>query len=206
MGLYYLEGFKLQILNKGLSLLSWLCFFLTLSVGIMLLIGMILNLSSADFFGIHYEWSYEAALEWVFCFLAAWLLTNMKTEDPLLAMTYSAQAISLGSYMHEFVFGIFNPDFYYHLTYPLLIATPLVSLFFVFLLTYGNQWKAHVLFIMSFMIYVCFMVLYATVFNPNVEGIVHIPTMWFQRIPTILVLITIPLGFKRKREMLYVQA
>lgn len=200
MGLYYLAGFKIHFLKRTLKLVSFLSLILGLAALFMLLFGLIFNLPSNAFFGFYYDWGYEAPVEWSFCFVAAWILTEIKTKDPLLCLTYSAQAICLGGMMHEWFLMLTRYDLYCHLSYPLIIATSWLSLFFVLLLMHDNRWHNHFLFSISLFIYSLFSIFYVTVFNPNVIDTIHFQTMWIQRVPTILLLVLLPLGFKRKGE------
>lgn len=202
MGLYYLAEFKIQFLNRTLKLISCFSLIVGLAVFFMLLFGLIFSLPSNAFFGFYYDWGYEAPIEWSLCFVLAWIVTEIKTKDLLLSLTYSAQAICVGGMIHEwfFLFAHYNPDGYYHLSFPLIIATSWLSLFFVLLLMYENKWHNHFLFSISLIIYSVFSIFYVTVFNPNVIGTIHFQTLWIQRLPTILLLVLLPLGFKRKGE------
>jgi hypothetical protein len=201
MGLYYLAEFKIQFLNRTLKRISYLSVIIGLAAFLMLLFGLILNLPSDIFFSSFYAWGYEAPLEWSFCFVVAWILTEIKTRDSLLSLTYSAQAICLGGMIHEVFFLLARYDLYYHLSYPLIIATSWLSLFFILLLMIDNKWHNHFLFSTSLFIYVIFSIFYVTVFNPDITSTIHFQTMWIQRLPTILLLILLPLGFKRKGEV-----
>ena len=194
MGLYCLTEFKIQFLNRTLRLISCLSLIVGLAAFFVLLSGLTFNLSPNTFFGFYYDWSYEASVEWSFCFVVAWILTEVRTKDLLFSLAYSAQAICVGGMIHEWFFMPLRYDLYYHPTYPLFIATSWLSLFFVLLLMYDNKWHNHFLFSISLIIYSVFSIFYLT-------GTVHFETMWMQRLPTILLLILLPLGFKRKGEV-----
>ena len=198
MGLYYLAEFRIQPINRTLRLISWLSLVIALGLFFMLLLGLTLNLPSDIFFGSFYAWGYEAPLEWTFCFVATWILTELKTRNSLLSLTYSAQAICLGGMIHEVFLLLARYDLYYHLSYPLIIATSWLSLFFILLLMIDNRWHNHFLFSTTVTIYLIFSLFYLTVFNPDVTTTVHFSTMWVQRLPTVLLLVMLPLGFKRK--------
>jgi hypothetical protein len=199
MWFYCFADFKINFFNKIFNHVSFISLILACGLALVLLFGVATKLPLSFLFGNNYSWSYDAALEWSLCFVALWFITKLKTSSSLAALTFAAIGISAGGNLHEMVFGLFNINQYFHITYPVILATPLVSIIFVAVLMKDQLWKNNLFSIIAFIGYLCFTILYATIFNPNVHGI-HFQVMWIQRLPTILLLLSIPFGFRKENQ------
>jgi hypothetical protein len=112
MGLYCFADFQIGIVNRILKASAWIT--LGAAVGLLTVFaaGLASGLSLNVFFSDAYGWSYEAPIEWTFCFIACWIIIKAKFNDVLLASTYGVLAVSAGGDLHEAVFGLANMDHY----------------------------------------------------------------------------------------------
>lgn len=195
VGLYCLVDYKVHIVNKFLDVLSKAILVLVVTVGFAILSTYLMGLPLSVLMGDSYTWSYEAIIEWIFCFVVCWILTNHKLSSSITALTYAVVAVSAGGDLHEFAFGILNINHYYHPTYPLLISTQILSIIILILLMKEHHWKLNKLTAIAFVMYVVFTIVYATIINPNIKGIWHLPNLWIPRLPIIFLLASIPTGF-----------
>ncbi len=198
--LYCFADFKFKRLNRVITGFAWLALIGACVIGLVLVVGCVANLPLNLFIGDAYGWSYEAPIEWMLCFIGCWIITKSKTGDAIATLGYAVVAVSAGGDLHEFAFGLVNPNHYYHSSYPLFVSTQVLCILFLVLFMKWHNWKINKVAAVAFVVYLVFSMVYATVINPNVSGIWHLPNMLIQRLPAIFLVMSIPLGFRKEQN------
>ena len=157
------------------------------------LVSQYLKIPMETFFQV-YNWYYPALIEWAFCFMLCWLLCYLMTNHSFFSTVFASQVIVLGGFLYEIPTTNFllNTNLYFSTFYPLFIATLWFCLAFTIYLMKEQKWHPTKLFYILLTIYVGYSVFY--IFNPYYN-------IWLPRLPTILLLATLPLGFQKEKYL-----
>jgi hypothetical protein len=187
MGLYLI--YKPKWLDIALKYSSYLCIAI-IALAVPLFASIYLtNPVNYDVGG--YTWYYPAVIEWSLCFLLSWFLCRLKTENSFLSFVFAFQIIVFGGTLYELPVNnlLSHSDLFYSFFYPFYVATIWVSLVFIIYFLIIKRWQLNKLFFVLLAIYFIYAVFYY--YNPYFNG-------WLPRIPAILLLATLPLGFKKQ--------
>lgn len=140
------------------------------------------------------RWSFISIVTWNVAFLVFYGLTWWKTRNPLKALTFSILGVIAGGTIYEIPLFLanFQARWFYHLSYPLIIGTSWICILFFAYLLVNWKWKPNRTFYLSLLAYLVWSIIY--VFNPH-----SFPSI-IPRIPTILMLCSISLTFRREKK------
>lgn len=177
----------------------WILFALSIVTLSAFTFGYITQLPIRVFLGA-FNWTYTALITWNTVFILAFLMMWFKSRNTLLAATFATLTISAAGLLYELPLYplIQNSEVYWHITYPLLIATKWLSLIFLCWILYKQKWKMSPTFFLAAWSYVLFSVVYA------LYPFMFFP-VWLPRLPAAIMLLTIPTGINPSRKSNYTE-
>lgn len=186
----FMHNFKNSKSLKGFSkILSWGGFTLSVMMLPTLIMSCFLGLPSNLFTGL-FQWGYTPLIEWNVAFVLGFLLVWRKTKNAVTSCAFATLIISAGGLIYELpVYHVVqNYDIYFHVTYPLFIATKWFSVAFLCYLLFRERWKLNFNFFISCWFYTMFSLIYMG--HPF-----RFFPVWMPRLVTIIMLLTLPSGF-----------
>jgi hypothetical protein len=183
MGLYLIKN-----TNKVMNFFGYVSIVIALVSTPLFVVMQYLKIPMDTFFQ-SYNWYYPPLIEWTFCFALCWILCFFVTKKAFFSMLFTSQIIVFGGFLYEIPTAnfLFNIDLYFSTFYPLFVATVWFCLVFTIYLMFEYKWHLTKIFFILLAIYIGYSIFYAFNLYFNI---------WLPRLPTILLLSTLPLGFK----------
>jgi hypothetical protein len=150
-------------------------------------VNQLLNIPMALYFQ-EYNWFYPPIIEWAGAFALCWLITYYKTSSSFFSMLLSTQVIVAGGFLYELPVGAGT---FFSTYYPLCIATPIVCFGVIAYLLAEKHWHPTKIFYILLLPFFAYLVFYPFNIYFNI---------WVPRLPTILLLATLPFGFQVKEH------
>jgi hypothetical protein len=148
-----------------------------------------LNIPMATYFQ-EYNWYYPPIIEWSGAFILCWLIAFYKVKDSFYSTLFSILTLVLGGFLYEITIGAGT---ILSTFYPFFVATPIICLFFIAFLLIESHWYPTKLFYLLLIPFIFYLVFYPFNLYFNI---------WIPRIPTIILLSTLPFGFKLRKEVI----
>lgn len=189
---FQITMFKLAKLEKALNITSWVLIMLTPVFLSYLSIGFFQNIPFKTFTGLN--WSYVAGVEWTLAVLISFTLFHRKLRKPFTAFTVAFLSMCFAGLIYELpvLIGMPYRSDFWHVINPLIISTKWATPFMLGFTLYNLKWKPNKLFWIALAFWILFSIAYFLL--PGIW------LTWIPRIPTIFLMLTIPLKLKRKVE------
>lgn len=138
-----------------------------------------------------YNWSMAGWLTWNYGFIAFFAASYFTTKEIFYSFTYATLGISAGGLIYELPICFSDYQAYIHTDYPFCIATAWISLGVLAWMIQKKHGHPTKPFAIALAIFFATSIIYKLTGNPLLGE-------WLPRIPTVLLLATIPTGFKKQ--------
>jgi len=197
--LYFHEK-KNSRIKKTISIIYILLIVIVLIALILLITAFFLDIPFEVFTGM--DWSYSGSISWATAIIASFLLSFHKTKDILTSFTLACLSMWAGGFLYEIPYypGMtgYEPFHYWH---PLFIATTIVCVPLLAYVLHKLKWKPNKTFLSALIFWGIFTI---TIIIRNTDTLFGTHTdlaNWVPRLPTILLMLTLPSGLEGAKNL-----